>query len=178
MTEGELRSALIVIVPEAAPVVDSWRERTSAAKPSRGVPAHITILFPFVPPANIDDTLIARLGALFAGFGGFTFDLPSAGRFPGVLFLAPHPAAPFVTLTEMVHVAFPGYPPYEGAFDTVIPHLSAAEGDADTLDRAEADVVSRLPIRARATEVVLLEEIEPCSARWEARARFRLSLAV
>ena len=33
-----LRSALVLAVPEAAPAVDAWRERTSAAKPSNGVP--------------------------------------------------------------------------------------------------------------------------------------------
>jgi hypothetical protein len=38
------------------------------------VPAHVTILFPFVPVREIDDALVDDLRGLFArfqGFGGF-----------------------------------------------------------------------------------------------------------
>jgi 2'-5' RNA ligase len=178
MAEAALRSALIVAVPEASSAVDEWREQTSSAKPSNGVPAHITVLFPFVPPTRLEDALTEDLRSLFARFECFSFELRTTGRFPDVLYLVPEPAERFVRLTEAVSHAYPNYPSYEGAFDTIIPHLTAAEGDADTLDRAEADVVARLPITARATEIVLLEEIEPCSARWEARARFPLRPAV
>jgi hypothetical protein len=30
-----------------------------------GVPAHITVLFPFMPPVHIDSTILARLRQLF-----------------------------------------------------------------------------------------------------------------
>jgi 2'-5' RNA ligase len=174
MPETALRSALIVAVPEAAVVVDGWRERTSRAKPSQGVPVHVTILFPFVSPASIDDRLIAQLGRLFAGFEPFPFVLGRTDRFPGVLFLAPDPAERFAELTERVCAAFPRYPPYEGAFDTIVPHLTSAEGDSDTLRRAEADIARMLPISARVTEALLIEETLPNSARWEFRARLPL----
>lgn len=174
MPEAELRSALIVAVPEAARVVDGWRERTSYAKPSQGVPAHITILFPFVPPARVDDGLIAQLGALFAVVESFSFVLRKTERFPGVLFLAPEPARPFVELTERVYAAFPRHPPYGGAFATIVPHLTVAEGDPGTLDRAEADVAHGLPIGASVEEALLLAETLPNSAGWEIRARLPL----
>ena len=44
-----LRSMVIIPVPEAADAVDRWREETCNDKPSIGVPAHITLIFPFVP---------------------------------------------------------------------------------------------------------------------------------
>jgi 2'-5' RNA ligase len=174
MPEAELRSALIVAVPEAGVVVDAWRERTSYAKPSQGVPAHVTILFPFIPPASVDDQLVAQLVALFAGVESFSFVLRRTERFPGVLFLAPEPARPFVELTGMVHAAFPCHPPHQGAFDPIVPHLTVAEGDPGTLDRADADVAQTLPISASVEEALLLVETLPNSAAWEIRARLPL----
>jgi hypothetical protein len=170
----ELRSALVVEVPEAADAVDPWREQTSTAKPSAGVPAHVTIVFPFVPAHALDEGLIARVAALFAAFPPFAFELRETRRFPSLLYLAPEPAEPFLALTEAMWAAYPDYPPYGGEFDSVIPHLTAAEGSDDVLDRAEADIVAALPIAAEVTEITLLEEVEPELARWRARARLPL----
>jgi hypothetical protein len=46
-------SGLIVEVPEAEPDVARLRERLDASAPL-GIPAHITVLFPFMPPRTID----------------------------------------------------------------------------------------------------------------------------
>jgi 2'-5' RNA ligase len=170
MAETQLRSALIVAVPEAAAVVDTWRERTSYAKPSSGIPPHVTILVPFVPPATIDDSLIEDLRTLFGTFESFTFELGATGRFPTVLYLAPDPAEPFVQLTRAVCEAYPAYPPYGGTFDSIVPHLTTAEGTGAILSAAEADVLPSLPITAEASEALLIEEVEPDSARWRTRA--------
>jgi len=168
---NDLRSALIVVVPEAAHAVDEWLERTCAAKPSSGVPAHVTLVFPFVPAREIDDGLVERLGLLFARFDGFAFDLRETARFPATLYLAPEPKEPFVRLTEALMVEYPRLPPYGGAFDSIVPHVTVAEGDPELLDEAERDVRQALPVGAETREVVLLEEVEPDLARWEVRAR-------
>lgn len=173
-TDLELRSALIVAVPEAAPTVDAWRERTCQAKPSTGVPAHITILWPFVPAARVDDVLLAQLRGLFGEVAPFPFELRATARFPGTLYLAPEPPNRFLDLTSAVHAAHPRYPPYEGVFDSVVPHLTTAQGDDATLAAAEEDVLPQLPIAARAHEVLLIEEVEPDSTLWHPRATFAL----
>ena len=67
-SEDGLRSALVVALPEAAPAVDGWRERTCADRPSAGVPPHVTILFPFVPAAELGAGTIDRLHRLFGRF--------------------------------------------------------------------------------------------------------------
>ena len=167
--EGGLHTALVVAVPEAARVVDGWRERTSEAKPSAGVPAHVTVLSPFVAPSTVDEPLLEDLRALISAFERFTFSLDAIARFASLLYLVPRPAEPFARLTGAVWRAYPDYPPYGGDFDTVIQHLTAAEGEQEVLDEAEADIRRSLPITAQATEVVLLEELEPSSARWRAR---------
>lgn len=170
----DLRSALVIEVPEASSTVDGWRERTSSAKPSAGVPAHVTILFPFVPASEIDPGLLASLGALFAAYPIFGFELRETRRFPGVLYLAPEPAEGFLELIAAAAAAYPDFPPYGGEFDTIVPHLTAAEGEAAVLDRAAADIEPTLPIPAVAREVTLLEEVEPALARWRSRARLPL----
>jgi hypothetical protein len=170
---SERRSALIVEVPEAYPT-HTWLERTARAKPSAGVPAHVTILFPFVPAQAIDDALVDDLGALFAEHERFVFELRECRRFPHVLYLAPDPDEPFRLLTDAVYAAYPEHPPYEGVIGEVVPHLTAAEGDRETLLRAEGDLRPWLPIAAHAREVTLLEEVEPGSARWQARTTFAL----
>jgi 2'-5' RNA ligase len=171
---SDLRSALIVAVPEAAAAVDEWRERTCAAKPSSGVPAHVTLIFPFVPVTKIDDALIEDLGTLFGRFDAFAFELREAKRFPAVLYLAPEPAENFVRLTEALAVEYPGFRPYEGVFDSIVPHVTVAEGEPEILDKVERDVRRSLPISAEASEVILLEEAVPDSARWQTRARLPL----
>ncbi len=49
----------------------------------------------------------------------------SGEAFPAnVVYLAPDPAEPFVALTEALAAAFPDCPPYGGAFDEPVPHLT------------------------------------------------------
>ena len=59
------RSGLIIEVPEAEPAVRWHRERLDANAPL-GIPAHITVLFPFMPPEMIDAAARTRLEGLFA----------------------------------------------------------------------------------------------------------------
>jgi 2'-5' RNA ligase len=79
-----LRTALVVAVPEAGATVESWRERTCNDKPSIGIPAHVTLLFPFVAPDDLDREL-PRLRRLVSGFEPFRFMLDETRRFPNVL---------------------------------------------------------------------------------------------
>jgi hypothetical protein len=132
------------------------------------------VLFPFVPARDIDDALLDELRRLFANHERFTVAFRECRRFPAVLYLAPEPAEPFVRLTEDVWRAYPRYPPYEGAFEAITPHLTAAEGDDNVVAQAEADMTPSLPIVADVRAVTLLEELEPDSARWHIRAGFPL----
>jgi 2'-5' RNA ligase len=164
-------SALVIEVPEAEPLVSEWRAQYDWSA-QRGVPAHITILYPFAPTERIDDELQAELTELFAAGSGFSFDLPRVARFPDVAWLAPEPNEPFKALMAAVVARFPEYPPYEGIHDEVIPHLTVAEGDAELQDRVEAALAEHLPIAARASDVSLL--VEDDAERWSRLVRFPL----
>ena len=128
------------------------------------VPAHVTILFPFVDGDDVDE---AALRELFAQFEPFDFELDRLEQFAdgAVVWLHPEPSEPFAALTQAVWERWPDHPPYEGAHETVIPHLTVSE------EPAEVEVP--LPIAARATEVTLIEQEEP-GGPWATRLRFPL----
>ena len=70
------------------------RERLDSSAPL-GVPAHITVLYPFLPPGAIGPPVLGELERLFAAAGRFRFRLGRTAWFgPEVLWLAPtRPAA-------------------------------------------------------------------------------------
>ena len=165
------RSALIVTVPEAEPVVGELRERYDNAR--LGIPAHITLLFPFVPAEKLDNALFADLHELFSTQPPITFTLTRLTEFPDqTLWLVPEPSEAFRTMTDLIVRQFPDYPPYEGIHEQVIPHLTVAAGDSSLRDEVDAAVSPHLPIRAEARHVVLLEEWP--DSHWSTRGRFAL----
>jgi 2'-5' RNA ligase len=167
-------SALILSVPEAEPLVNAYRDQFDPV--AQSIPAHFTVLYPFVPPERLDAGVLDQLATFFKGCEPFDFALTALRRFPEVLYLAPDPEAPIRSLTERLQVLFPDYPNYGGAFATIIPHVTVARAvDPQRLAEIEQDFQTRfgaqLPLRARAREVALIENT---SGQWEAQARFGL----
>ncbi|MEK6275513.1 MAG: 2'-5' RNA ligase family protein [Actinomycetota bacterium] len=165
------RTALIVVVPEAEPLVGEWRAKHDWSA-QHGVPAHITLLFPFVPVEEVDEQLLGDLRELFASQPAFTYRLPRVDRFPEVVWLAPEPAEPFKDLTDLIVARYPDYPPYEGIHDEVIHHLTVAEGRPELQDEVDAALTPSLPIEAEGREVMLI--VEDASGHWHADERFLL----
>lgn len=165
-------STLIVPVPSVERVLAELLGRPPQ-RATTGIPAHITALFPFAPADAIDTALEAAVGEVVAGFSPFQFRLASVGTFPSVLYLAPEPAQPFRELTDALCARWPQFPPYGGAYDEVIPHLTVATG------RQRPDVIERLqrllPLEARAAEVWLLTQ--DSESRWALYRRFPLGSA-
>ena len=156
------RTALIVAIPEAEPAVGTLRLAHDWSAPL-GVPAHVTVLFPFADSAEVDEQAIAEV---ISAFSAFDFELDRVERFDsGPVWLHPEPSAPFSALTEAVWRRFPDYPPYEGAYDELVPHL--------TISYEPIDVHVELPIPATAREVTLIEEA--ADGRWSVRRVFPLS---
>jgi len=173
-TNGTAETALVVPVPAATSTVAPWRERLDRTA-VHGVPAHITVLYPFVPPPELCPDDVARLAEMFAATPPFDFALDRVGWFGDqVVYLAPEPSAPFLALTRCVMDAFPGYQPYGGAYTDLTPHLTLGAGPVDDLRQAAQAVQSSLPIRARAGDVWLMAGTTAPAGRWRVRARFPL----
>jgi 2'-5' RNA ligase len=172
VTDETLESALLVPVPEAEPYVQRHRFRYDSVA-LRGVPAHITVLFPFVPPDAMTEATADAVRDVFARFSSFPFRLTRLERFPdGACYLAPDPAEPFRRLTMAIAERFPAYPPYAGAHADVIPHLTVAQTDDGPFDDL-AELEHRLPIPCVAREAWLM--VEDGEHRWSTRSRFQLA---
>ncbi|WP_409472331.1 2'-5' RNA ligase family protein [Streptomyces sp. HC307] len=123
------QSGLVVRVPEAEPAVRAWRDRLDPSARA-GVPAHVTVLFPFLDASRIDPGVCAAIGEVLGRHQSFEARFEHCGRFPGVLYLAPEPDGPFRCLTEAIVERWPESPPSGGQFDGVVPHLTVAQGQA------------------------------------------------
>ena len=159
-------TALIVRVPEAEGFIARYRDRYDPSA-RRNVPAHVTILYPFMAPEGVDAEVRERLRAIAQSVPCFDYRMRRTQRFPVALYLDPEPAAPFARLTSEVFRIFPDFPPFEGKFETVVPHVTVAHGDEPLLCEIDVELRIALPgagIPARCTEVVLIENT---SGRWE-----------
>lgn len=159
-------TALICRVPEAERYVARYRDRYDPSA-RRNVPAHVTVLYPFMPPAQIDAEVIGRLRDIARAVPRFDYRLARTQRFPVALYLAPDPDVSYTALTDAVVRAFPEYPPFEGKFAEVVPHVTVAHGDEPLLCEIEIELRIALPaagIPARCHEVVLIEN---STGRWE-----------
>jgi 2'-5' RNA ligase len=169
-----LESALVVLAPAAEALVKSYRDQFDPSA-ALGIPAHVTVLYPFYPPV-VAPAVIARLAALFAEFAPFDFSVTELRRFPGVLYLAPEPEAPFSALTHRVAEAFPDYPPYGGKYADVVPHLTLAQFEdtgqlEDVAAHFQAACGWRLPLTLRAEAVTLMDNDR---GAWRVAATFPL----
>jgi hypothetical protein len=70
----------VVPIPEAEPVVGRWRS-TLDPSAAYGVPAHVTVMYPFLPLDTVDREALAEL---FAGYAAFDVVLARCARLPGL----------------------------------------------------------------------------------------------
>ncbi len=168
-------TALIVRIPEAEAHVASLRNRFDASV-HLGVPAHITVLAPFMAPERITPRVLVQIQAALSQVPSFAFSLSQVRRFPASVYLAPEPAKPFVALTQALVCTFPEFPPFRGQHESVVPHLTVANGNAIEAEvpasaELQAVVQSSGPISGFCSSVSLLEN---SSGRWREMHVFAL----
>ncbi len=153
-------TALVVLVPELEPLVGSLE----------GMPPHVTLVYPFADDASAA-RLIAEIELSLVPFAPFTVSFAAIRRWPETLYLEPEPAAPFAAMTKVIVTAFPDFPPYGGAYDEVVPHLTVAHGEAGRFDAVEARLAPALPVEVRVERVWLMAQD---SGSWRRQTAFPL----
>jgi hypothetical protein len=138
-----------------------------------GMPAHVTVLYPFMP---LQETSPRRLAAAFAAEPAFEVVFREVRRWPDVLYLAPDPPERFTRLTGALAARYPEWPPYEGAHDTVVPHLTVSCTSPERFDEIESALRPGLPVRAEVRDAVLMSQGP--DDRWRIERRFRLRTPV
>ena len=168
-------SALVIFIPTADPLVEPFRKKYDLSTDA-GIPAHVTVLYPFVPPDLLTDEILATLRELFLEVPTFNASFAKTMQFPDGLYLEPIPVEPFRRLTKLVFKRFPETPPYGGEFDEIIPHLTVVKvQDTRRLKTLTAKFQQAarvyLPIHARVDTISLVEN---ASGIWQVRAQFAL----
>ena len=137
------------------------------------MPAHVTLIAPFAHARELTDESEAELANVFRSSAPFSVTLTGLGRFENVdvVYLTPEPRKPFIELIEAVFARFPDRPPYGGAAERVVPHVTVGKGS--TLPEGTAQrLLEGLPIVARADTATLVERAP--DLRWYTRRSFRL----
>lgn len=149
---SENQSAVIIPIPEVEPVVRELRLRYDPAA-RLGVPAHVTLLYPFCAPQTLDretKTLETFCGSIAA----FRFSFTDVRRFPATAYLHPDKAEAFTRITRKLVDLWPQCKPYGGAFPDIVPHLTVADRVTDEiLDTVEKLLRRQLPLQCAAREI-------------------------
>lgn len=162
-------TALIIEVPESELLVGRLRSEHDEIA-SRGVPAHITVLYPFVPFTELTDTVVSTLRSLASEVNKFSFELTEWGSFESALWLRPMPEEPFRELTHKIVARFPEFPPYGGEHASVQPHLTVAQFDKLESENSRwlqiiESTQQSLPISCNASELAVY--VNSASGKWK-----------
>lgn len=168
------QSALIVEVPWSESVVGPWR-RDHDPNSHRGVPAHITILFPFRAPDALDDDVIGTLTAIATTIRTCDLSLVEVDSFPDAVWLRPDPDDHLHTLGAAVWSTFPDCPPHGGRFPALRPHVTIGQSpDPDQVEalraRAATELAATLPVSGPIEGLSLFVSDE--SGEWSRRRMF------
>ena len=167
------RQASAVIVRARLPLGLERLRRRSVADAREGVPAHLTLLYPFVEPSSLDVDVRGMIAAVAARHAPFDYRLDRAGRWPDTIYVAVAPVEPFVALQADLATAFPDYPIYgEPPGFAFVPHVTIAEGSSiDDPATARDPGWTDLPRAARASAI---EVIASDGGGWRLLWRVRL----
>lgn len=166
-------STLLIPVLSAEPLIKNLRSKYDSNS-HHGVPPHITILYPFKNPDEINAQDLTQLKKIFSERSVFSFVLNRINTFPEVVvYLEPSEREKFINLTEEIIQAFPKYRPYEGKFGKINPHLTLGrelgERFSEALDDIRKEIEMKLPIPARAQEAWLMQSTNDI---WSLKEKF------
>jgi len=171
---SELETAVAIVLDDARPQLEPVRAQFHAGSVALGIPLHVTLLYPFAPPDQVDEE---ALEDFFAQFDAFTLTLTGLASWPLVVYAVPEPRNQLLAMMHALFEKYPEYPPYEGEIAEPEPHATLTELEqSDSLTDVLAEIQERtgslFPLTCEVRDVALLEEYEP--ERWRERRRFQL----
>ena len=162
----EYSTAVVIIAPPEVQAFATPLRLTHEYSGMLRVPAHITILFPFVPVTELDSAC-TTLAELCANVSPFDITLNGYGHFSTTTYLKPVDSQPIQALYRKLFAAYPNYPPYRGAFGTenITPHMTVGQFGSE-IERAAADFPPYDPITFRVHNVHLIVGVEHEPTPW------------
>jgi 2'-5' RNA ligase len=165
----ELSTAVMIVPPHsvqsvAVPIIRRYSPETLIR-----VPAHFTLIYPFVPAARLDEAC-AILYEVLAAVPTFDVTISGYAEFPGIIYIPPSDPTPIQALFRCIFEAFPDYPPYGGRFGPMLnPHLTVAEFTNEHKQR-EAELPAYTPITFTVQRVHVMYGYPGIALPWIAHA--------
>ena len=167
--DEDQRTGLVLLTPALEDVVDRWRRQYDPVR-AYGMPAHVTVLYPWLPYDVISSDDRAGLVALCASTSTIEMTFTQFGTFAETLWLDPQPSRPIIELINRIAARWPDYPPFAGEFADVVPHMTLADRcDPASVTDVIADVEPQLPVVERVPALTLMRLVDN---RWIAEAEF------
>jgi hypothetical protein len=165
-TQGQ--TGLVIPVPGADALLGSVGARYPGTVRA-GLPAHVSLLYPFVVVAELDERVTTALHELFVEQVSIPVDFVECYRRGGFVALRPDPSDGLTELLSKTHRRWPDVVPYAGVYRDLEPHLTVAMGCSEQMAmRIEQEVTAELPICAELREAWLLA----FEGQWKLRDRF------
>lgn len=165
-TNGQ--TGVVIPVPAADALLASVGARHTGTV-REGVPAHVSLLYPFVAATELDERVTSGLGELLAEQTPMPVEFAACYRQEGFVALRPDPIGELTELVSKLRRRWPDLVPYEGVYGDVEPHLTVAmRASEDTARTIEQEVTEQLPIAAELREAWLVA----FEGRWTLRGRF------
>ena len=171
-----METAVLLCVPEADELVGPWRDKGDPSA-ALGVPAHVTLLYPFLDSDRVDAGVLAELEWFFRGVDAFSVSFDDVAEFAesGVLYLDPSGPGLDELATALAR-RWPECPPYAGAVDAPHAHLTVVHSpDSALRDEAGDALRPELPLTAVAAKAALWRCDE--HGRWIETDVFEFGLA-
>ncbi|WP_031147900.1 2'-5' RNA ligase family protein [Streptomyces erythrochromogenes] len=148
-------TAVVIVLPDAAPLLDAaWRIDPALVR--HGVPAYVSLLYPFVPESVLTVQDETNVHSLAASFPAADLLLEHVVTEPGFVAVSVPELQPIV---DAFHGQWSGLRPYGGRFGArPAAHVTVATGAGDpaAAARVRAAVGHLLPLRTRAAAVQLV----------------------
>jgi len=137
------------MTPEAESLVDRWRaEHDPAAR--FGIPAHVTVRTPFLPPDEWQDPAFSSLER----FLPIDVTLARLENRPGALVLLAEPDGGLRAITDGASSCWPTLPPHKGNRPDLAYHMTVVRTASDRVrSQAWQAIAPHLPIRVTGTEM-------------------------
>lgn len=123
----DMQTVIMIVAPHEVQAVAIPLLRQYAPETLIRVPAHITILYPFVAVERLDEAC-ATVREICAEVEPFEVTLQGYDSFPKVAFINPVNPEPIQAVFRKIFAAFPECPPYGGVFGNDLhPHMTVGE---------------------------------------------------
>jgi 2'-5' RNA ligase len=152
--------------------------RRSVGDAVEGVPAHLTLLYPFVEPAVLTPDVRGALREVARRHPPFEYELGGIATWPDTIYVGVQSTAPFVRLQRELQLGFPAFPIYgrDSSF-RFVPHVTIPEGRSIQDPRwREPGAWAALPRPARAEAIEVIAQ--GLDGRWRVAWRIPLGCAV